>query len=306
MNVTLRHLRSFIEVARRGNFTRAAEALSVSQPALTITINQFENGLGVKLFDRTTRRVRLTGEGAEFLPTAQRLLEDFDAAIAGMRDVAERRSGRVGLASLPSVAVRLLPQIVARFSQAHPGIHIHLHDDNASGVELRVRRNEVDFGIASQWAPNPELEFRPLITDAFGVVCRGDHRLAADRGPIAWRAIADEPFLGLAADTGIRPLLDAVKSLPDNVRAPRYEVSNTATLEGMLKAGLGITALPALAMPAGSESGLIYRPLQRPAVRREIGLITRKGRSLSPAAQHLHDLIVNTLPGVWAGLAGNN
>lgn len=304
MNVTLRHLRSFIEVARRGNFTRAAEALSVSQPALTITINQFEEGLGVKLFDRTTRRVRLTSEGAEFLPTAQRLIEDFDAAIAGMRDVAERRRGRVGLAALPSVAVRLLPRIVAHFSQAHPGIQIHLHDDNASGVELRVRRNEVDFGIGSLWAPNPELEFRVLITDSFGVVCRADHRLGRERGPIAWRAIADEPFLGLAADTGIRPLLDAAKTLPDNVRAPRYEVSNTATLEGMLKAGLGITALPALAMPADGASGLVFRPLQRPALRREIGLITRKGRSLSPAAQRLHDLIVETLPETWAALTG--
>lgn len=295
MNVTLKHLRSFIEVARQGNFTRAAEALSVSQPALTIAIGQFEDEIGVRLFDRTTRRVRLTGEGEAFLPTAVRLLEDFDSALADIREVAERRRGRVGVAALPSVAVRLLPDLLARFSERYPGIQVHLHDDNASGVQERVGRRQVDFGLGSRWEPASELSFRPLMKDEFGLVCRTDHELARHDGPIAWRELAGHPFLGLALDTGIQQVLRGLKGLPETVRSPKYEVSNIATLGGMLGAGLGVTALPALAMPRSGEHRLVFRKLIRPVVHRELSLITRRGRSLSPAAQALRDLVVEGL-----------
>ncbi len=299
MNVTIKHLRSFVEVARQGNFTRAAEALSLSQPALTITVSQFEDMVGVKLFDRTTRRVHLTAEGADFLPNAIRLIDEFDGAINGIRDVAARRRGRVGVATLPSVAIRLLPATMARFCERYPSIRVHLHDDNASGVGQKVRRGEVDFGIASRWQPIEELSFRPLIKDSFGMVCRADHALARVRGPLAWRDLAGYDFLGLAADTGIQQLLGGIKTLPASVRGPKFEVSNIAALDGLLQAGLGVTALPSLAVPADPEPALVFRRLIRPAITREICLITRQGRSLSPAAQGLRDMIVEQFPGSW-------
>lgn len=290
MTASIKQLRAFVEIARRGNFTRAAEALSLSQPALTIIINQFEDILGVRLFDRTTRRVRLTQEGSAFLPTAERLLHDFDTAIDDLRAVAERRRGRVGIAALPSVAVRLLPDIVAKFTLRYPGISVHLHDDNASGVQQRVLRGEVDFGIGSRWEDSADLEFRPLLSDPFGLVCPADHPLASARGPIPWQALGGHPFLGLARDTGIWPLLHRVSDLPESVLAPQYEVSNIATLEGMLQAGLGITALPALAVPRRRELRLVFRPLTNPVLHRDLCAITRRGRSLSPAAESLYEL----------------
>ncbi len=299
MNVTVKHLRSFVAVATHGNFTRAAEALSLSQPALTITVSQFEDMVGVKLFDRTTRRVRLTAEGADFLPSAVRLIEDFDGVISGMRDVAKRRRGRIGVAALPSVAVRLLPDTVARYCRRYPSIGVHMHDDNASGVGQKVRRGEVDFGLASRWEPIDDLSFRPLIKDSFCMVCRADHELAKGRGSLTWRDLAGYDFLGMAADTGIQQLLGGVKDLPANLRGPKFEVSNVATLNGMLGAGLGITVLPALAVPVQHAPKLVFRHLTRPVVQREICLITRRGRSLSPAAQGLRDMIVESFPGRW-------
>jgi DNA-binding transcriptional LysR family regulator len=296
MNVTVKHLRIFIEVARQGSFTQAAERLSLSQPALTIAVGQFEQMLGIRLFDRTTRRVVLTAEGEAFLPTAERLVEDFDTAIADIRAVAERRRGRVGIAALPSVAIRLLPGIVARFTEAYPEIRVHMHDSNASGVQRRVRRNEVDFGIGSPWEPDPELEFTPLLRDRFVMVCRAEHRLGQTKGRLPWRRLSGYPFLGLARDTGIQPLLQAIKDLPEAIRTPHYEVSNIATLEGMLKAGLGITALPRLAVPRSGTVALVSRPLSDPVVEREICLITRRGRSLSPAAESMRELVLENIP----------
>lgn len=296
MNITLKHLRIFVQVGRLGSFTRAAEQLSLSQPALTIAIGQFEEMLGIRLFDRTTRRVSLTADGADFMATAERLLEDFDSAVADIRAVAERRRGRVGIATLPSVAVALLPSVLAQFTRSYPAVRVQLHDSNASGVQRRVRRNEVDFGIASIWEPDSELEFTPLFRDEFALVCPADHALAGGKGRIPWRRLAGYRFLGLGRDTGIRPLLLSVKGLPEAILSPQFEVSNIATLEGMLEAGLGITALPMLAVQGPLARGLVARRLVEPVVEREVCLITRRGRSLPPAAESLRDLILAHLP----------
>ena len=295
MNVTLKHLRVFVEVAHQGSFTRAAERLSLSQPALTIAVGQFEEALGVRLFDRTTRRVSLTGDGEDFLATAERLIEDFDVAIADMRDLAERRRGRVGIAALPSVAVRLLPEVVASYSEAYPGVRIHVQDANARGVQGRVQRKEADFGIGSLWEPDPELAFQPLLRDPFVMVCRAGHPLARGKGPLPWRRLAGHDFIGMGRDTGIRPLIHGIKSLPEEIQAPKYEVSSIPALEGMLEAGLGLTALPQLAVPMARPKKLVARRLVEPVIEREIGLITRRGRSLSPAASRMRDMLLDRL-----------
>jgi len=295
MNVTLKHLQAFVAVAREGSFTRAARRLALSQPALTIQINQFEEELGVRLFDRTTRRVVLTDNGTEFLPTVERLLDDFETAIADVRDVAQRRRGRVSVAALPSIALKAMPGILHAFREAYPSISVHLHDANASGVQQRVARKEVDFGLSSMWEPDSDLVFERVMDDPFGLVCRADHPLAADTAPVRWHELAGYTFLGLGHDTGIRPLVQRVDDLPGNVRQPEVEVSNIATLEGMLVAGLGISALPRLAVPNHHASDLVYRPLTGPELTREICLITRQGRSLSPAAQSMRDMVLEKL-----------
>ena len=151
MSLKLRHVRAFVEVARQGSFRRAAEKLFVSQPALTITINQLEELVGVGLFNRTTRRVNLTIDGEDFLPIAERLVADFDRAIRDLKMTAERREGKVSIAVLPSLTINLLPGLLARFKDANPGIRVILRDDNAKGVQRQVLNNESDFGISNRW-----------------------------------------------------------------------------------------------------------------------------------------------------------
>ena len=291
MNVTLKQFQAFVEVARQGSFTGAAKRLLVSQPALTVTIRDLERELGVRLFDRTTRKVQLTQEGAGFLPTAERLLNDVHEAVADVRDVAERRRGQVRLVSLPSVATDMLPPILARFGETYPGITVHLHDANASGVQTRVKNREVDFGIASAWRADDELRFTPLLSDSFYLVCRHDHPLAERTDPVRWCDLADWVFLGLAPDTGIRPLLETVPELPPNVARPRYEVSNIATLDGLLGAGMGITVLPRMAVPQAPKARYVCRRMIEPERARQICLIQVRDRSLSPAAASLASMI---------------
>ena len=303
MNVTIAYLRAFVEVARCGSFTRAAEKLAVTQPSLSVAIRQLEQALMLKLFDRTTRRLSLTDEGSRFLPTITRILDDFDTALANARTIAERRSGKVSIAALPSVAILLLPSVLADYSAAFPAVKVHLRDDNSSGVWHRVASGEVDFGIAGIVDADPELDFTPLFSDKFGAVFRRDHPLARRTGALAWSELVGYRIIGLAPDTGIQPLLERERSIPEAVRAPMHQTSNILTVLGLVEAGLGVTAIPAFAAMLERHPTLRYRELQRPVVRRKIGIVTRRGRSLTPAAESFRDEILQALPLAITGLA---
>ena len=191
MSLTLRHVRAFVEVAHHGSFRRAAEKLFLSQPALTITISQLEDLVGVSLFNRTTRQVNLTTDGEDFLPIAERLVADFDRAISDLKTSAERRGGQVAIAVLPSLTINLLPEILARFKSSNPGIRVILRDDNARGVQRQVLNNESDFGISNLWEEDSELEFTPLTLDPVGLVCPPDHPLGKTSKPLAWGNLED-------------------------------------------------------------------------------------------------------------------
>ncbi|MBL8701259.1 MAG: LysR family transcriptional regulator [Alphaproteobacteria bacterium] len=301
MSVALRHLRAFECVARLGSFTRAAEELKISQPALTMTVRQLEGHVGTSLFDRTTRRVSLTPQGQDLVPVARRLLGDFDLAIEDARSLAKRRSGRIGIASVISVSVKVLPGVIRRFCAAHPYTSVHLYDGNSSDVRGRVRRDEVDLGFCSMDSNDPDLDFKPLFRDQIGLLARVDHQLLRMRRQLTWADLDGHDFLGLAQGTATRPILESVVNLPASVRSPNYEVSNQSTLEAMIEEGMGVTIVPALMGSRGANAPLRFRPLGDPVMWRTIHVVTRKGRKLSSAASALEDLLTAEIRQICGG-----
>ena len=284
--MTLRHLRTFITVAEEGSFNGAAEKLSRTQPAITLAVKQLEEFIGLKLLERTTRQVSTTTEGENFIPIAQRLVRDFDTAIYDLRATAERRIGHVSMAIVPSVASNVLPDIVKTFSAEFPGIHLHLDDDSSQGVQRRVERNEVDFGLGSLWKPNKLLEFRPLFADRLELICHRDHELAQKSGDVHPKELENSTFL----DTGITQTL----RIRENFGESKFDFPNITTLLAMLKSNLGVSVLPSLAIPKSADE-LVSRPLF-PTEVREIYLITRKGWTLSPAAEAMIETIIRETP----------
>ena len=284
--MTLRHLRTFITVAEEGSFNGAAEKLSRTQPAITLAVKQLEEFIGLKLLERTTRQVSTTTEGENFIPIAQRLVRDFDTAIYDLRATAERRIGHVSMAIVPSVASNVLPDIVKTFSAEFPGIHLHLDDDSSQGVQRRVERNEVDFGLGSLWKPNKLLEFRPLFADKLELICHRDHELAQKSGDVHPKELENSTFL----DTGITQTLRIRESFGES----KFDFPNITTLLAMLKSNLGVSVLPSLAIPKSADE-LVSRPLF-PTEVREIYLITRKGWTLSPAAEAMIETIIRETP----------
>lgn len=294
-NITLKQLRAFCAVAGHGSFTMAANQLGLSQPALTMIIRQLEEEAGVSLFDRTTRRVTLSAEGEEFLPTATRLLGDFELAVDDLQKLANQRRGRVGVASVSSVATEIMPPAVREFRKLYPMMSLHLVDDSSGGVCRRVRRNEVDFGLASRDSQDPELDFTLALRDPLGLVGRADHPLMKSSKPLSWHELEGCEILGLGADTGPGQALLQLQSMPNSLRSPKLEVSNASALDAMLYSGLGVAVLPALAYRAGHRKPLRFRPIGEPTLMRSVYFVSRKMRSISRAAEAFKAIVLEQI-----------
>lgn len=299
-NLSLRHFRAFVEVARCGSFSRAADALAVSQPALTLTIKQFEDIVGVRLLRRTTRAVSLTAQGEALLPRAEAILQGVETAVLAARKSARDDANRVRIAVLPSVAIRVLPQVIAAYATEAPDVTLRLQDDNGKGVEAQVLEGRADFGISNIWSETPVLSYAPFLRDQMGLICRADHALARRSTPVSWSDLGDQTFVGMADDTGVSRVSLGRRDLPTTVTDPAFTVLTIAALVGIVENGTAISALPALAAPDYLNPSLVYRALSAPRLYRDLHLITATDRPVSPATQAFMAYLTSRSVGISA------
>jgi DNA-binding transcriptional LysR family regulator len=286
MDTNLRHLEAFVTIARLGSFTRAADALHVSQPALTVQIRQLETAIGVRLFDRNNRRVALTRAGAELAGPFERLLLDLRAVFTHARDLSAHRRGSATVAALPSIASSLLPQAIKILTDRHAGIVVRVRDVVAGRVVELVKNGDVDFGIGSLIRPDAELACEPLFVDRLLAVAPPDHP-AARRRWITLRDLSRHPLVLTSPDSSVRQLVERAleqQRLPATVA---QEATYMTTAMAMARAGLGVAILPASALATPDMTGLRAVSIRRPALTRDIGLIRRNDRSYSPASATL-------------------
>ncbi|NUY31190.1 LysR family transcriptional regulator [Paraburkholderia sp. JPY303] len=294
MNVTLRQLRVFIEVARLQSFSRAGDEIGLTQSAVSRCVRELEGEIGLKLIDRTTREVQLTDVGGNLVSSVSRLLSDLDDALREIREIGEQRRGRVVVAASPTVACRLMPRVVASCGQQFPYVTLGLRDDVQSDVVRKVKSGEVDFGVIIGPFSDDDLLSETLMTDSFCIVSRDDHRLAA-RKQVTWKDLDGEQLVMLDYASGSRPLIDAVMQAQGVSATVVQELGHSATVFGLVEAGVGISVLPWLALPLPAGASLVARPLV-PRAERRVELVRRRDRSLSPAAEAVWNLI-RQLPG---------
>ncbi|MBB5412898.1 MULTISPECIES: LysR family transcriptional regulator [unclassified Paraburkholderia] len=294
MNVTLRQLRVFIEVARLQSFSRAGAEIGLTQSAVSRCVRELESEIGLKLIDRTTREVQLTDVGGNLVASVSRLLGDLDDALREIREIGEQRRGRVVVAASPTVACRLMPRVVASCGQQFPYVTLGLRDDVQSDVVRKVKSGEVDFGVIIGPFSDDDLLSETLMTDSFCIVSRDDHRLAA-RKQVTWKDLDGEQLVMLDYASGSRPLIDAVMQAQGVSATVVQELGHSATVFGLVEAGVGISVLPWLALPLPAGASLVARPLV-PRAERLVELVRRRDRSLSPAAEAVWNLI-RQLPG---------
>lgn len=289
-DLSTRQLRAFLALAEQRSFTRAAEALHLSQPAFSALIRALEEALDTRLFDRSTRSVELTAEGRLFETSARQLLSDFGAAIGTLRDHLQLRTGRVSLAALPSLAAGWLPAILAEYKAQWPGVEIQLRDALSDDCIDLLRAGVVDFALAATGPQTTGLQTEVLCADGFHLVCRKDHPLAKLKaGAIKLKDLAPYPFVHLARNSSVRQRLDAAVH-PMRLNTV-LEVEHLATVAGMVEAGLGISVVPALTLFHFELPALVTRVLKLPGLKRRIYVVRRAGESLSVAAEALRGLI---------------
>ncbi len=284
IDVNLRQLQSFVAVARLGSFTRAARLLHLSQPALTKQIRLLEETLGVRLLDRTTRAVGPTQIGRELAPVVDQLIREIGSVVASTKELAAKSRGVVRVAALPSICAAVIPATVARFQQSFPGIAVIPRDVLDQPIINLVKAEAVDFGVGSLTEPDPELKSALLFTDRMRVVFPPGSPLERKK-TVALKDLAGQPLVLMEPESSVRKLVDRSFESIGELVPPVLEATYMSTAAGMVRAGLGITILPTAALEMGELSGLRSRVIKRPEMTREICVIQKAGRSLSPAAE---------------------
>jgi LysR family carnitine catabolism transcriptional activator len=297
MNLTQRQLQLFVTAAGTLNISRAAELVHLSQPAYTRALRALEEGLGVALFHRTTRRLTLTADGRRFLPVAQRLAADLADAAADLAGRRQGLSGTVEIAAGTAFSCTVLPPVLRQLTRAHPDVRVRLRDDNSEGITARTERGEVDFGIASVVGRAGGLETRRLLSAPLGLLAHPAHHRLPARPTLA--RIAAMPLIKESDDTSIMTLLRQHGSELVAAMERGVEVSSLAVQLALVRAGAGVAVLSALGASHPDARGLAFAALA-PALRRDVFLMHRRDRPLRPAAQLFADAILAALPG--AGL----
>ncbi len=283
-------VQAFLAIAEHGGFQKAADALGLSQAALSRRLQNLEAGLGVRLVERTTRSMALTVIGRDFLPQAQRHLTDLTAALAEIRETGRAQRGDVTIACIPTAGIQYLPAIIRAYAARHPNNRIKVLDHASSGAADAVLRREAEFGINVAGALHPDLVTVPLLDDRFVLICRDDHPLAG-HGALPWRSIEPHPLIFAGQSSANRAMLDgAVTEHGLGLRA-FYEVQRSSTAVGMVAEGVAAAIVPRLALQSGSYPRVRVVELVEPVVSRTVVLVSRTGAQLSPAAQALYDLI---------------
>jgi DNA-binding transcriptional LysR family regulator len=284
MNISLRQLRAFLVVAELESFTAAAQRLHLTQAALSGLVKELEQQLGVTLLDRTTRKVELSEVGKEFYPLAERVAQDADNAIQSITTLKEKRRGVIRIAAPELPACTFVPDAIATFLRMYPGTDVRLTDTSAAQVVAKVRNGEVDIGVGIERLADTELESHPLLKSPMMLFCRKDDQLARKRRA-AWKDLRPYRLIYNIRNFRVRALgehaVRAAELLPEDM----YEVDRLTTAFGMVRFGLGVTVAPAIAEAFGKGFGLAMLPLQAPQLMREFTAYTRRGRSLSPAAE---------------------
>ena len=289
MNYSLRQLRVFVTVAQARSFSRAGEIIGLSQSAVSHSVKELETQTGVKLLDRTTREVVLTEAGQQLAMRLERLLDELHSTLRDVGRLGQQLSGTVRVAASQTISAHLIPQCIAESNHRYPDIDFVLHDRPQQWVLESIRQGDVDFGIVIDPGAVSDLECEVVLSEPFLLLCRDDDPLAS-LSQVAWQALQGANLVLQDYASGSRPLIDAALAAQGVKATIVQEIGHPATLFPMVEAGIGISVLPALALPLPQGSRLTVKRFL-PCIERQLMLVRRKNRSLSGAAHACWDVV---------------
>src|SRR5919112_6094676 len=293
MRIDFLGLHAFVAIAERGSFQLAAAHLNLSQTALSHRIRKLEEDLGVKLLSRTTREVSLTQAGLNLLPKVKDTIESLAISLGELRHEGRSRQETLSIGCLPTIASGRLPRALQRFQERHPNVAVRIYDNSASEISDLVQSGTVEFGITLVASHRWDFDIEMLLKDPFTLVCPEGHPLAS-QSEVSWSDLTEEPLIRISPQTGNRIIIDDALGSRREALSWRFEVQHIQTAVALVKAGVAVTVVPSLALHSVDERGLKLIPLRNPSVTRQLGIISKRGTPLSPLADELRKLIVQT------------
>jgi LysR family transcriptional regulator, carnitine catabolism transcriptional activator len=285
--VNSRQLAAVLAIAEYRSFIAAAAHLGISQPALTLTIKRLEHTLGMPLFLRTTRQITITAAGREFVAMAERVFNDLNLSMRSLRELTEQQRGQVIVTSLIPVN---MSGVIAEYGRQFPGIEIQLREGFQDDVRDDVRSGLADFGIGDiSDLPDSHLA-ESLGVEELWVILRDDHPLTRQR-QIEFGALKDVALVSFRVGSSTRRLIDAAATAAGFTLRHVVTVSLPLTLMNLVAGGVGAAIVPAHPWRQTVYSNLVSRPLVRPRLSSEIGIMRLRDRELSPAAGGLLALV---------------
>lgn len=278
-------LHSFLKVAEVGNVTRAAEALYLTQPAVTQHIKSLENELGVVLFDRTGRGVRLTEAGEAFREYTHRCLALLDEGRAVILDLQKGSVGRIAIGAGVTTSIFHLPQWLQEFRDHYPGIDVVVKTGRSREVAGWVLERDIDLGLVTSPVDHPDLRVTGLFDEEIILVAPPDHPLAYNNGTA--QKLEESPLILFPHGSGFREYLDHTLAEAGVQAQVKMETDSVEAIKSFVMVGLGVSFLPESAVDAEVEAGLLERVTVEslPRLARNTSVVYRIDRYLSTAAQ---------------------
>ncbi|WP_332684817.1 LysR family transcriptional regulator [Bosea sp. (in: a-proteobacteria)] len=295
-------LEAFIQIAECGSFRRAAEAMRLSQTALSHRIKKLEQDVGVTLFQRTTRSLTLTQAGQDFFPKARDALMRLNRLYEGLKREGRQARERVSVGCLGSVGERFLPGVLREFRQRYPRVNVVIYDEPAQALRDRVANGDVQFALTILGAQLWTQKSRALFEEDFVAAVPAGHPLA-ERSELSWADLVGHPLARVSTTTSHGFILSESLSKFGDRLDWAYEVQRVNMAVRFVVTGIAITVLPRMAIPLSDELRVI--PITTPLIKRTIGIISRNDGPLSAPAQHLQRMLLRAIAqGQEAAAAG--
>lgn len=266
----IHQLRYFCAVAHHGTFTRAALAEGIAQPSLSQQIQKLESELGARLFDRLPKRAKLTSFGSAFLPKAKQILRELGEAKTEILEMTGKEKGELTVGAIPTIAPYLFPRLLASFSREHRSIAIKIVEDITRVLLNGLDEGTIDLAIVALPIPGEKFRSVELFRESMYVVLPANHTLAR-RKEIRLDELKDEPFLLLKEGHCFRDSVIAACRKSRWKPNVIFESGQFATILAMVSAGMGISAVPEMAVQ--TVKGCRYVPIQSYGFSRRIGAV---------------------------------
>lgn len=280
--MTLRHLQIFVAVCRYKSVTAAAEHLYLAQPTVSLAIRELEEHFSVKLFDRISRKLRLTEPGKRMLDYAARIVSLADEMESGARGL---QSGPLRVGASVTIGTRLLPGYAVCFEKTHPAVKIRALIENSGMIENKIAENELDLALIEGVVHNPNIRREPFMEDEMVLICAKDDPLAK-AGPLGAEDFPSCNFILREKGSGTREYFDSAMLLHNLSIKPAWESISTQAIVNAVAAGCGVSVLSFRQVKNDLESGRVRQiPLKDLRFRRVYYIIYHKNKFLTAPAR---------------------